>query len=47
MAKYKNTTNLIHPYFLQLRHRQVIQVVAGDYHALFLVGGPLGVEKGT
>ena len=41
MAKYKNSTNLVHPYFLQLRHRQVKQVACGDYHTLFLVGGAL------
>ena len=47
MAKFKNSTNLVHPHFLQFRHRQVVQVVAGDYHVLFLVGGPLGVEAST
>lgn len=44
MNKYKNATNLVHPYFQQFRHRQVLQVVTGDYHTLFLVGGPLGVQ---
>jgi hypothetical protein len=45
MAKFKNATNLVHPHFLQFRHRQVIQVAAGDYHALFLVSGPLGTDS--
>jgi hypothetical protein len=47
MSKYKNSTNLVHPHFQQFRHRQVLQVVAGDYHALFLVSGPLGVDSQT
>lgn len=42
MSKYKNSTNLVFPYFPQLRHRQVLQVACGDYHTLFLVGGSLG-----
>jgi alpha-tubulin suppressor-like RCC1 family protein len=45
MAKYKNSTNLVHPYFLQLRHRQVRQVACGDYHTLFLVGGALNAAE--
>lgn len=44
MNKYKNATNLVHPHFNQFRHRQVLQVACGDYHSLFLVGGPLGTE---
>lgn len=47
MNKYKNATNLVHPYFNQFRHRQVLQVACGDYHSLFLVGGPIGVEAHT
>lgn len=42
MTKFKNNTNLVFPYYQQLRHRQVIQVACGDYHTLFLVGGALG-----
>lgn len=42
MAKYKNNTNLVFPYFSQFRHRQVLQVSCGDYHTLFLVSGALG-----
>lgn len=42
MTKFKNSTNLVFPYFQQLRHRQVLQVACGDYHTLFLVGGSLG-----
>ena len=45
MNKYKNSTNLVHPYYQQFRHRHVVQVVAGDFHTLFLVGGPLGGES--
>jgi len=41
MAKFKNSTNLIHPYFQQLRHRNVLQVACGDYHTLFLVSGSI------
>ena len=44
MAKYKNSTNLIHPFFPQFRHRQVHMVVAGDHHALFLVGRHFGKD---
>lgn len=44
MGKYKNSTNLVFPYFQQLRHRQVVQVVCGDYHALFLVAGALNQQ---
>lgn len=42
MSKYRNSTNLVHPYFPQFRHRNVVQVACGDYHTLFLVGGPIG-----
>lgn len=42
MTKFKNNTNLVFPYYQQLRHRQVLQVACGDYHTLFLVGGALG-----
>lgn len=42
MSKYKNATNLVHPYYPQLRHRFVQKVSCGDYHTLFLVGGALG-----
>ncbi len=42
MGKYKNNTNLIFPYFPEFRHRKILQVVCGDYHTLFLVGGALG-----
>lgn len=45
MGKYKNSTNLVFPYFHQLRHRQVVQVVCGDYHALFLVAGALNQQE--
>jgi hypothetical protein len=41
MGKYKNSTNLVYPYYHQFRHRQVVQVVCGDYHTLFLVAGAL------
>lgn len=41
MNVYKNSTNLIFPYFPEFRHRKVLQVVCGDYHTLFLVGGAL------
>jgi hypothetical protein len=47
LNKYKNATNLVFPYYQQFRHRQVLQVVTGDYHTLFLVAGPLGVEAET
>ncbi len=47
MTKYKNATNLIYPYFQQFRHRRVLQVVTGDYHTLFLVAGPLGIDTET
>ena len=47
MNKYKNATNLVHPYYSQFRHRQVLQVTCGDYHSIFLVGGPIGVSKQT
>ncbi len=47
MAKFKNTTNLLYPYFPQLRHRQILQVVTGDHHTLILVAGPLGQEGST
>lgn len=42
MTKFKNNTNLVFPYYQQLRHRQVLKVACGDYHTLFLVGGALG-----
>jgi hypothetical protein len=45
MAKYKNSTNLVYPYFGELRHRQVKQVACGDYHTLFLVGGALNTNS--
>lgn len=45
MSKYRNSTNLIFPYFPQFRHRKVLQVVCGDFHTLFLVGGSLGVNQ--
>ena len=38
---------MIYPYYQQFRHRQVIQVACGDYHSLFLVGGPLGTHDNT
>lgn len=41
MTKYKNSTNLVFPYYQQFRHRQVLQVSCGDYHTLFLVAGSL------
>lgn len=41
MTKYKNNTNLIHPYYVEFRHRKILQVVCGDFHTLFLVGGSL------
>jgi alpha-tubulin suppressor-like RCC1 family protein len=47
MTKFKNSTNLVFPYFQQLRHRQVLQVVCGDYHTLFLVAGALGQLDAT
>lgn len=46
MTKFKNNTNLVFPYYQQLRHRQVLQVACGDYHTLFLVGGALGQVEG-
>jgi hypothetical protein len=42
MNKYKNSTNLIYPYFPEFRHRKILQVVCGDFHTLFLVGGAIG-----
>ena len=45
MAKYRNSANLVHPHFPQLRHRHVIQVACGNYHSLFLVGGALGSDE--
>ena len=41
MSKFKNATNLVHPYFQQFRHRNVIQIACGDYHTLFLVAGAI------
>ena len=41
MGKFRNSTNLIFPYFPEFRHRKVLKVVCGDYHSLFLVGGSL------
>ena len=45
MNKYKNNTNLIYPHYPQFRHRKILQVVCGDFHTLFLVGGPLSGES--
>jgi hypothetical protein len=42
MNRYKNATNLVHPYFPEFRHRKILQVVCGDFHSLFLVGGAIG-----
>ena len=47
MGKYKNNTNLIHPFYPEFRHRKILQVVCGDFHALFLVGGALAGEKNS
>jgi hypothetical protein len=47
MAKYKNSTNLVYPYFLQLRHRQIKKIACGDYHTLFLVGSALNSPEGA
>jgi hypothetical protein len=47
MSKFKNATNLLHPYFPQFRHRQILQVVTGDHHALILVAGSLDKEGST
>jgi hypothetical protein len=41
MSKYKNCTNLVYPYFNELRHRKIYKVVCGDFHTLFLVGGAI------
>jgi hypothetical protein len=45
MSKYKNATNLVYPYFNEFRHRKVMQVVCGDFHTLFLVGGALDCRE--
>jgi hypothetical protein len=45
MNKYKNSSNLVHPYYPQFRHRIIRQVVCGDYHALFLVGAAINKEE--
>lgn len=45
MAKYKNATNLVHPYFMEFRHRNVVVVACGDHHALFLIGAPIDAAQ--
>lgn len=45
MNKFKNSTNLIFPYFNEFRHRKIMQVVCGDFHTLFLVSGTLGKKE--
>lgn len=45
MAKFKNSSNPIFPYYPQFRHRSVESVACGDFHALILVKGSINKDE--
>lgn len=45
MGKIEKSHNMVQPYFDVFKGREIRQVVCGDYHVLFLVGGVLGGRK--
>jgi hypothetical protein len=45
MGKIEKNHNMVQPYFDVFKGREIRQVVCGDYHVLFLVGGVLGGKK--